>query len=127
MGSCQTALAQPDACLTFMFPVMRGRVQAGAEAPVLAGEISPAVPFMSLLQLEQNINLGDQRKLKGSLAVGKVTSRRRLCPAWLQFKPTVQLKFTIKELKPRQGALTSDTVKVPTCKLHLKQFPFLAV
>lgn len=90
MGWYQTALAQPAAYLIFMFPVMKGGVQAGAEA-----EIYPPVLFMSLLQLKQNINLWDQGKLKGSLTAGKVTSRR-LCPAWLQFKPTVQLKFTIK-------------------------------
>lgn len=84
MGWDQTLLARPDACPIFMFPVRRGRVQAGA--PVLPGEISPAVLFMSLLQLEQNINSWDQGKFKGSLAAGQVTSRRRLRPAWLQFK-----------------------------------------
>lgn len=76
MGWDQTLLAEPDVCPIFMFPVRRGRVQAGA--PVLPGGISPAVPFMSPLQLEQNINFWDQGKFKGSLAAGKFTSRRRL-------------------------------------------------
>lgn len=36
-GWDQTSLAHPDACLIFMFPVLRGRVQAGAGAPALSG------------------------------------------------------------------------------------------